>query len=83
MYKALASASPFLTAEGDETPSKNCLILMSAVSECFLWIASERSTSQKTEPTIDHFVENTAPSKVAPNFTISLQIKAGCYYPLF
>ena len=23
MYKALASASPFLTAEGDETPSKN------------------------------------------------------------
>ena len=56
---------------------------MSAVSECFLWIASERSTSQKTEPTIDHFVENTAPSKVAPNFMISLQIKAGCYYPLF
>ena len=23
MYKALASASPFLTAKGDETPSKN------------------------------------------------------------
>ena len=35
MYKALASASPFLTAEGDETPSKKCLILMSAVMHMF------------------------------------------------
>ena len=82
MYKALASASPFLTAEGDETRSKKCHILMSAVVHMFsmnsLWM--QYFTKNWA---YDRFVENAAPSKILPNFFISLQTKAACYYPLF
>ena len=69
----------FFSAKGDKTPSKRH-ILMSAVtfSTNGLWMQDFTKNWA-----CDHFVGNTAPSKMQPKLTISLQTKVVCYSPLF
>ena len=59
---------------------KKCHILMSAVtfSTNGLW---KQYFIKNWE--CYRFIENTAPSKMAPKLSISLQTKAACYSPLF